>query len=208
MARRISYFLLLIFLCALPARPGSAFAEPESPAADGRTQKQMLMGLGYQALDESAAMKMFSLAHPGESLESVRAAYNPFDRMRAGRKGEKVREMQQALRDHGYDLAVDGVFGKRTKAALTAFQVQAGLLPTGSADSETLAVLLSSGAPQFDPQGPAELEIYVLNVNTGKFHKPACRWVPHILDENREHFAGSREEPVAMGFSPCKVCKP
>ena len=49
---------------------------------------------------------------------------------------------------------------------------------------------------------------YVLNTNSHKFHYPDCKSVGDISPQNREDFHGSRDELIAMGYSPCKRCKP
>ena len=50
-------------------------------------------------------------------------------------------DIQHALNRHGADLEVDGRAGKDTRAAITAFQREAGLPMTGIADAGTLAAL-------------------------------------------------------------------
>lgn len=49
---------------------------------------------------------------------------------------------------------------------------------------------------------------YVLNKNTKKFHDPSCESVQDMSDKNKEYFAGSREEAMESGYSPCKRCNP
>mgnify|MGYP004514959575 CR=1 FL=1 len=49
---------------------------------------------------------------------------------------------------------------------------------------------------------------YVLNTNTGKFHKPECAHAQKIKPANRREFQGTREEAESLGYVPCKVCKP
>lgn len=48
---------------------------------------------------------------------------------------------------------------------------------------------------------------YLLNTKSGKFHYSHCRT---IKNPNAAHFVpvGSREEAVAQGYAPCKVCNP
>lgn len=55
-----------------------------------------------------------------------------------------------------------------------------------------------------DPQGTH----YVLNTNTKKFHYPECSSAKKISDRNRQDFYGTREELLAMGYSPCGNCDP
>jgi peptidoglycan hydrolase-like protein with peptidoglycan-binding domain len=62
---------------------------------------------------------------------------------------DQVRQLQQALNDHGFDAGeVDGVMGARTSAALKRFQSKAGLKPTGQIDQQTLALVGLSGQAQ------------------------------------------------------------
>ncbi len=49
---------------------------------------------------------------------------------------------------------------------------------------------------------------YVLNTNTKKFHKPACRSVGQIKPSNRDESTGTREDVLALGYKPCGNCKP
>ncbi len=49
---------------------------------------------------------------------------------------------------------------------------------------------------------------YVLNLNTGKFHKISCGSVEQISEENREYTNKSREEMIEEGYEPCKRCNP
>lgn len=49
---------------------------------------------------------------------------------------------------------------------------------------------------------------YVLNTNTKKFHYEGCHSAKKISVENRQDFYGTREELIAMGYSPCGNCDP
>ena len=49
--------------------------------------------------------------------------------------------------------------------------------------------------------------IYVLNTNSMKFHYPGCRYASKINPENYQT-CSSREEAIALGYSPCGVCNP
>ena len=53
-----------------------------------------------------------------------------------------------------------------------------------------------------------EMQTYVLNTNTHKFHKPGCYSVEKIKPENYAEFTGTREEAIAYGYDPCKNCNP
>ena len=61
----------------------------------------------------------------------------------------------------------------------------------------------------FPDQGlPPATTAYVLNHNTKKFHRPSCQHVKKIAAHNREDVDDTRENIIAQGYKPCKVCKP
>lgn len=65
-----------------------------------------------------------------------------------GSQSEEVRQIQTVLKQKGYYTGnVDGIFGTKTKSAVTAFQRDNGLKVDGIAGSETLKALgIASGA--------------------------------------------------------------
>lgn len=61
---------------------------------------------------------------------------------------------------------------------------------------------------QKEPGQEVDNAAYVLNTNTGKFHKPSCSSVEQISEKNREYTNKSREEMIEAGYEPCKRCNP
>ena len=55
---------------------------------------------------------------------------------------------------------------------------------------------------------PAPVYDYILNTNTKRFHWPDCKSVLDIYPQNMEPFTGTRDEILAMGYTPCGNCKP
>lgn len=49
---------------------------------------------------------------------------------------------------------------------------------------------------------------YILNVNTGKFHRPDCHSVNQMKEKNKMEMTGTRDELVQQGYSPCQNCNP
>ena len=49
---------------------------------------------------------------------------------------------------------------------------------------------------------------YVLNTSSMKFHLPDCPGVSNMSEQNKQEYAGSREELIARGYSPCGTCDP
>jgi peptidoglycan hydrolase-like protein with peptidoglycan-binding domain len=72
----------------------------------------------------------------------------------AGGPRERVRAVQQALKDKGADPGdIDGVMGPKTRRAVKEFQQKEGLRPTGALNGETLGKLgiETSAADQQSP---------------------------------------------------------
>ena len=49
---------------------------------------------------------------------------------------------------------------------------------------------------------------YLLNTNSKKFHHMSCKSGQKTKDVNRAYHTGTREEVIAKGYVPCKVCNP
>lgn len=65
-----------------------------------------------------------------------------------GSKGDEVKNLQQQLKSAGYDPGgIDGIFGKNTAAAVTAYQKAKGLAVDGIAGTQTLTSLNSGANP-------------------------------------------------------------
>lgn len=64
-----------------------------------------------------------------------------------GDKGGQVLKVQESLYEKGYlDEEADGMYGEMTAKAVSAFQKDNGLEPTGTVDEETKALIISGGA--------------------------------------------------------------
>lgn len=78
-------------------------------------------------------------------------------------------------------------------------QKTATVTPTPSAEPEKQEPATGSEASQAD---------YILNTNTKKFHYPTCSSVNDMKEKNKQEFFGTRDETIALGYSPCGRCKP
>lgn len=47
---------------------------------------------------------------------------------------------------------------------------------------------------------------YVLNINSGKFHKPDCSGARQIKESNKKEIKDSRENLIKQGYEPCGIC--
>ena len=82
-----------------------------------------------------------------------------------------------------------------------------------NADADTLTrstpIVTPAPTPTASPEPIADEEPdYVINRNSGKFHYPHCSSVDDMKVSNRKEFWGTRDELVAMGYSPCGRCHP
>lgn len=69
--------------------------------------------------------------------------------VKSGRKGELAKTAQHLLRDHGFDIAADGIVGPLTDAAIRDFQKSRNLPVDGIIGNQTwpeLIVLLQQGS--------------------------------------------------------------
>lgn len=59
-------------------------------------------------------------------------------------------------------------------------------------------------------ENPEELSeyLYILNIRSYKFHRPECESVSEMSKKNRKGSNLTREEILALGYSPCNNCKP
>ena len=91
-------------------------------------------------------------------------------------------------------------------------EVSVTTVPTTEAPSEKPTDFPMTEAPT---QIPTEIEstepqgtTYVLNTNTKRFHEPGCSSVADMKESNKKVYTGTKEEIIAMGYTPCKRCNP
>ncbi len=114
----------------------------------------------------------------------------------------------ESVEDHGegicYNVYCYNVQpGIRIDYATGESQRDENILPeTAAANEESVAESSQTAPPDENAQ------IYILNTNTHKFHEPFCRGAAAISEKNRQEFTGTREEAIAMGYSPCGICHP
>jgi peptidoglycan hydrolase-like protein with peptidoglycan-binding domain len=73
---------------------------------------------------------------------SPAAALSPWPLVRKGDRDHPVRTLQQLLRAHGQNIAVDGIFGPKTDAAVRAFQTAKNLAVDGIVGPITWSALI------------------------------------------------------------------
>ena len=65
-------------------------------------------------------------------------------------------------------------------------------------------------SPTASAESPAleDIQRYVLNTSSRKFHYENCDSVKEMKEKNKQVFKGTREEIIGMGYKPCGVCQP
>ena len=81
-----------------------------------------------------------------------------------------------------------------------------GVVPAKAPDRNTESVE-KTGTDAAENNQTAE-NLYILNNNTMKFHRPGCSSVQKISEKNYGESSLSRDELIAQGYSPCGNCDP
>ena len=63
-------------------------------------------------------------------------------------------------------------------------------------------------AEQPTDQSEAVESTYIVNTNTGKFHRPDCSSVKRMKESNKSEITTTRDELISEGYEPCKNCNP
>lgn len=85
------------------------------------------------------------------------------------------------------------------------YNVQPGVIidyATGDSEADP-----GYGVPD-DDSDTANEDTYIVNTNTGKFHKPSCRSVKQMKESNKSERTTTRDELISEGYEPCKNCNP
>ena len=75
-------------------------------------------------------------------------------------------------------------------------------------DEEAPSVASDSVSSDSGADAAVAMQDYVLNTNTLKFHLPGCRSVKQMSEKNRQDVKATRDELIARGYEPCKICNP
>lgn len=80
--------------------------------------------------------------------------------------------------------------------------------PVANGESEDNDSMIVDSNDEAESNMTAEETEYVINTNTGKFHRSNCDSVTKMNAKNKKEFTGSREELISEGYEPCGNCKP
>ena len=117
----------------------------------------MMLAMGAAATDAPAELPAPTPAPTAWTIATPaplpQASYTP---LFMGDRGEEVKRLQEKLIELGYLTGkADGIYGKNTRQAVTAFQENNDLPVSGNADEATLALLYEDGlTPDDGPTAP------------------------------------------------------
>jgi hypothetical protein len=101
---------------------------------DREQQDRMSMQQDRQARDQQQAQQ-------GQQDQGRRVAWGPQGDVPPPVDGETIRNVQQALKDQGQNIKVDGIWGRSTHQALRDFQRSQNIDGNGQLNAETFAAL-------------------------------------------------------------------
>lgn len=88
------------------------------------------------------------------------------------------------------------------------FNAQPGIAIDYATGDSHLDDSIVADASKSTTAAEANVQTYVLNTNTKKFHKESCNSAKSMDASNKRIYTGSRHEIIDMGYEACGVCKP
>lgn len=166
--------------------------------AENANEKNLITGTRYMNTEGMLPFENMTADYIHETgnhvLYRVTPLYNGDDLVASG-----VQMEAQSVEDGGEGILFN-VF---------CYNVQPGIgidYSTGESWEET-SETVEQGI-QEDVQENVQQITYIINVNSGKFHKPSCYSVDRMKDSNKMEYTGTREELLDQGYSPCENCNP
>ena len=88
------------------------------------------------------------------------------------------------------------------------FNAQPGIAIDYATGNSHLDDSIVADASKSTTAADANVQTYILNTNTKKFHKESCNSAKSMDASNKKIYTGSRQELIDMGYEACGVCKP
>lgn len=168
--------------------------------------------IGYQLADENANEKNLITGTRYLNVEGML----PFENLVADYVNETGNHVLYRVTPiyYGSNLVASGVQmealsveddGEGVKFNVYCYNDQPGIaIDYATGDSHEAEMRQESEKVGNDPKA----ETYIINTNTGKFHKPDCGSVSDMKEKNKLEFKGNRDDLAAQGFSSCGRCHP
>lgn len=94
--------------------------------------------------------------------------------------------------------------GKGICFCVYAYNVQPGIsINYKNGDSK-----LSNGSANVENKTTGKKQTYILNTGSKKFHKPNCSSVSRMSAYNKKRVNDTRDNIIADGYDPCRICNP
>ncbi len=97
---------------------------------------------------------------------------------------------------------------KATEAPKETSETSVEIKVEGKKVTKAPAAVTDPPAPTASLKETSEEQDYVVNTNTGKFHKPGCSSVAKMKEKNRADRHCTREKLINEGYQPCGNCHP
>ena len=155
---------------------------------------------------------VLKVAHHGSSsagtaafLNAVSPDYAVISVGRSNPYGHPAQETLDALHSRGTQIFRTDLNGD---ILFTSDGTRIFVSSAKSADAESL--LHGQGSPEDGAAGQSGQNTgsYVVNTNSGIFHRPSCTSVKRMSEKNKWEFTGTRRELTDMGYEPCQNCRP
>lgn len=131
--RKITFAAALAAATALSAPAFAAGSGDAAKAGGTATQTQAQSG-GSSSMSTDTGSAGASASMQSQGGQAAGMSGENMDQ-------DEIRDLQQALKDAGRDVEVDGVWGDSTAQALRDFQEEEGITASGELDDETLTAL-------------------------------------------------------------------
>lgn len=92
-----------------------------------------------------------------------------------------------------------------------AYNVQPGVVINYADGTSYLAGTIPPEDGETNPEvkpDDSELQTYILNTDSKKFHKETCSHANNISADNRDTYTGNRNDLLDLGYIACGTCKP
>lgn len=182
-------------------------------------EEKSVINSGYEV--ESDVLKV---SHHGSRSSScyrfLKAVYPKIAVISSGKDnsyGHPTEETLSRLRDEGATvLRTDnnGTIVMMSDGSSITYSVQKeanqdkNLIPGGSSKSLSKSSNAEKAETVVDDKAAGNVQTYILNTNTKKFHYPSCASVKKMKDKNKKEVTDSRDSIIAQGYDPCGNCHP
>lgn len=171
--------------------------------------------IGFQLTGENANTKNLITGTRYFNVEGML----PFENMVADYVKETENHVMYRVTPYyeGNELVARGVYmeaysvedeGEGILFNVFVYNNQPGITIDYSTGESRLADETESQTSSSDTATDPNVNQYILNTNSKKFHLPDCSGAKDMKESNKQEYTGNRADLIADGYSPCKICNP